>query len=108
MYTQWLSSGPLMAVGLSIVAAPMAVNAFEPRKPIEFVVMAGKGGGADKAVRLMQSIIAKNKLAAQPVTPVNKPGGSGAEALVYMKGKTGDNHTLMFTRTLHKTDVIAC
>ncbi|MBT6275741.1 MAG: tripartite tricarboxylate transporter substrate binding protein [Chromatiales bacterium] len=97
MYTQWLSSGTLMAVGLSIVAAPMAVNAFEPRKPIEFVVMAGKGGGADKAVRLMQSIIAKNKLAAQPVTPVNKPGGSGAEALVYMKGKTGDNHTLMFT-----------
>ena len=67
--------------------------------------MAGKGGGADKAVRLMQGIISKNNLAPVPVIPVNKPGGSGADALVYMKGKTGDNHTLMFTLNfiLHHT-----
>ena len=74
-----------------------ALAEFKPQKPIEFVVMAGKGGGADKAVRFIQSIIAKNKLAPVPVTPVNKPGGSGAQALVYMKGKKGDNHTVMFT-----------
>jgi tripartite-type tricarboxylate transporter receptor subunit TctC len=36
-------------------------------------------------------------MAPVPVTPINKPGGSGAEALVYMKGKQGDNHTIMFT-----------
>ncbi len=59
--------------------------------------MAGKGGGADKAVRLIQSIIAKHKFASQPVTSTNKPGGSGAEALVYLKGKTGDDYTIMFT-----------
>ncbi len=86
-----------LAAGLAGLAAAGAVQAFEPKKPIEFVVMAGKGGGADKAVRLMQSIIAKNKFSAQPVTPVNKPGGSGAEALVYLKGKKGDDHTIMFT-----------
>jgi tripartite-type tricarboxylate transporter receptor subunit TctC len=86
-----------LAVGAGAMLLPAASQAFEPKKPVEFVVMAGKGGGADKAVRLMQSIIAKNKLAAQPVTPVNKPGGSGAEALVYLKGKKGDNHTIMFT-----------
>ncbi|MGI9523730.1 MAG: Bug family tripartite tricarboxylate transporter substrate binding protein [Hyphomicrobiaceae bacterium] len=80
-----------------LLTVSVAANAFEPQKPVEFVVMAGKGGGADKAVRLMQAIIAKNKLAAQPVTPVNKPGGSGAEALIYLKGKKGDNHTIMFT-----------
>ncbi len=77
---------------------PQSANAaWEPQKPIEFVVMAGKGGGADKAVRLMQSIIAKNKMAPVPVTPVNKPGGTGAEALIYLNGKKGDNHTIMFT-----------
>ncbi len=86
-----------LLTGVGVAFAPMAANAFEPKKPIEFVVMAGKGGGADKAVRLMQSIIAKNKFSAQPVTPVNKPGGSGAEALVYLKGKQGDDHTIMFT-----------
>jgi len=95
MQTKLLSIGLLAGVGVAV--APFAASAFEPKKPIEFVVMAGKGGGADKAVRFMQSIIAKNKLAAQPITPVNKPGGSGAEALVYMKGKKGDNHTIMFT-----------
>jgi len=71
--------------------------AWEPNKPVEFVVMAGKGGGADKAVRLMQSIIAADKMAPVPFTPVNKPGGSGAEALVHMKGKKGNDHTIMFT-----------
>ncbi len=71
--------------------------AWQPKKPVEFIVMAGKGGGADKAVRLMQSIIAKHKMAPVPFTPINKPGGTGAEALVYLKGKKGDNHTIMFT-----------
>ncbi|MGI9482529.1 MAG: Bug family tripartite tricarboxylate transporter substrate binding protein [Hyphomicrobiales bacterium] len=97
--TTVLSMFGLMA-GTGLVAMGATAGtalAFEPQKPIEFVVMAGKGGGADKAVRLMQSIIAKEKLAPVPVTPVNKPGGSGAEALVYLKGKKGDNHTIMFT-----------
>ena len=84
-------------VALSLGATSTALAEFEPQKPIEFVVMAGKGGGADKAVRFFQSIIAKHKLAPVPVTPINKPGGTGAEALVYLKDKQGDNHTIMFT-----------
>ena len=93
-----LNFGLAVSFGIaSLAAAGAASAAWEPRKPIEFVVMAGKGGGADKAVRLMQSIIAKHKMAPVPVTPVNKPGGSGAEALVHLKGRTGDNHTIMFT-----------
>jgi putative tricarboxylic transport membrane protein len=90
-----LALGAGMAVSLGM--ATTALAEFEPQKPIEFVVMAGKGGGADKIVRFFQSVIAKHNLAPVPVTPVNKPGGSGAEALVYLKGKTGDNHTIMFT-----------
>ncbi len=87
-------AGALLAVGA--IVAPAAVGAWEPAKPVEFVVMAGKGGGADKAVRFMQSIIAKEDLG-PTVLPVNKPGGSGAEALIHMRGKQGDDHTLMFT-----------
>ena len=90
-----LALGAGLAITLGMSATALAE--FQPQKPIQFVVMAGKGGGADKAVRLMQSIIAKNKMAPVPVTPINKPGGSGAEALVYMNGKKGDNHTIMFT-----------
>jgi len=95
LLVQGLALGAGLAVSLGMASTALAE--FQPQKPITFVVMAGQGGGADKAVRLMQSIIAKNKMAPVPVTPINKPGGTGAEALVYMNGKKGDNHTIMFT-----------
>lgn len=92
-----LALGMTGAAALVAGVSSAAMAEFKPQKPIEFVVMAGKGGGADKAVRFIQSIIAKENLASVPVIPVNKGGGSGAEALVYLKGKTGDDHTIMFT-----------
>ncbi len=98
---------PGLRLALALMGGVFAVATFgqstaafaqwEPQKPVEFIVMAGKGGGADKAVRLMQTIIAKHELSSVPFTPINKPGGTGAEALVHLKGKTGDNHTIMFT-----------
>ena len=48
-------------------------------------------------MRFIQSIIAKNKLSSKPFTPINKPGGSGAEALVHVKNAKDPDHTLMFT-----------
>ena len=95
--TSLLSIGLAVGVGLGFTAAPKDALAWEPKKPVQFIVMAGKGGGADKAVRFMQSIIAKNKLSAKPFTPINKPGGSGAEALVHVKDVSDPDHTLMFT-----------
>ena len=95
--TSLLSIGLAVGVGLGFTAAPKDALAWEPKKPVQFIVMAGKGGGADKAVRFMQSIIAKNKLSAKPFTPINKPGGSGAEALVHVKNASDPDHTLMFT-----------
>ena len=89
----------ISAVCAGAILASMSAIAqtFTPNKPVEFIVMAGKGGGADKAVRLIQSIIASENMAPVPFTPINKPGGSGAEALVYMNGKKGNNYTIMFT-----------
>jgi tripartite-type tricarboxylate transporter receptor subunit TctC len=74
-----------------------AAAAWKPKKPVQFIVMAGKGGGADKAVRFLQNIIAKNKLSSKPFTPINKPGGSGAEALIHVKNASDRDHTIMFT-----------
>ena len=59
--------------------------------------MAGAGGGADQIARLLQGIIEKKGLSPRPFIPINKPGGSGAEALRYMKDKSGDDHTVMMT-----------
>jgi putative tricarboxylic transport membrane protein len=85
----------LAAVAVATMAGP--VQAFEPTKPIDFVIMAGKGGGADKMARLMQSIVEKENLSARPLVPTNKPGGTGAEALVHMNGANDPNHTIMVT-----------
>jgi tripartite-type tricarboxylate transporter receptor subunit TctC len=97
-FERLLSLGVALAVGLGFtLASQQATAGWAPKKPVEFIIMAGKGGGADKMARLMQTIIAKHKLSSKPFTPINKPGGSGAESLIYLKEKTGDNHVIMVT-----------
>ncbi|UCH74930.1 MAG: tripartite tricarboxylate transporter substrate binding protein [Rhodospirillales bacterium] len=81
----------------------VAHAAWEPKKPVEFVIMAGTGGGADRLARFIQSIIEKNKLSPMPFVPVNKGGGSGAEALRYLKDKSGDPHVIMATLNSYYT-----
>ena len=85
--------------GLVMLLTPMSVSAWEPQKPVEFVIMAGAGGGADKMARLMQAVIEKKGWSSMPLTPINKPGGSGAEALVHLKNRANSdpNHTIMVT-----------
>ena len=93
-----LGLGTALVLGLGAASVPLdTAAAWEPKKPVEFVIMAGKGGGADKMSRLMQTIIAKHDLSSKPFTPINKPGGSGAEALIYLKQHTGDDHVIMVT-----------
>jgi len=85
------------AAGVSLALTATAASAWEPSKPIDFVIMAGKGGGADKMARLMQSIVEKEGLASKPLVPTNKSGGSGAEALQYMNTVGDPDHTIMVT-----------
>ncbi len=89
--------GLMSAAAFAVTSLASAVHAFEPTKPIDFVIMAGKGGGADKMARLMQSIVEKEGLSNRPLVPTNKSGGSGAEALVHMKGANDPDHTIMVT-----------
>ena len=85
-----------MASALAVmVAGP--VQAWQPKNPVEFIIMAGAGGGADQIARLLQGLIEKKGLSSRPFIPINKPGGSGAEALVHLKQKQGDDHTIMVT-----------
>lgn len=93
-----------LAASVAMMAAlPAAAQGWKPFKPVEMVIMAGQGGGADRLARLFQSIIQKEKLASMPVLPVNKGGGSGAEAMRYLKDKEGDAHVLMATLNSYYT-----
>ncbi len=76
---------------------------WQPKKPVEFVIMAGKGDGADRLARFIQGIVAKNNFASKPFVPINKGGSSGAEALRYLKDKAGDPHVIMATLNFYYT-----
>jgi putative tricarboxylic transport membrane protein len=89
-----LSAAVLLATSF---AAATPAHAWEPTKPVEFVVPAGTGGGADQMARFIQGVVAKNKLMAQPIIVVNKAGGAGAEGFLDVKGDKGNPHKIVIT-----------
>jgi putative tricarboxylic transport membrane protein len=87
-----------LALATAILGFCGAANAgWEPTKPVEFVVPAGTGGGADQMARFLQGVVAKNKLMKQPIVVVNKSGGAGAEGFLDVKGDKGNPHKIIIT-----------
>jgi len=70
---------------------------WEPTKPVELIVPAGAGGGADQMARFIQGVVAKHALMKQPLIVVNKPGGAGAEGFLQIKGAAKDPHKIVIT-----------
>jgi putative tricarboxylic transport membrane protein len=90
------------ATALALATAALAVAgparaAWEPTKPVEFVVPAGTGGGADQMARLVQGIVVKHKLMKESMVVVNKSGGAGAEGFLAVKEAKGDPHKIIIT-----------
>jgi putative tricarboxylic transport membrane protein len=81
----------------ALLGMAIPAQAWEPTRPIEFVIPAGTGGGADQMARLIAGIAEKHKLSPRPIIVVNKSGGAGAEGFLYVKGKKGDAHTIIIT-----------
>ncbi len=85
-------------LGLALLGGlAVSVEAWEPTKPVEFVVPAGTGGGADQMARLIALLVEKYKLSPRPLIVVNKAGGAGAEGFTSVKAKAGDAHTIIIT-----------
>ena len=102
-FTRRTAAALLASAALLGSSLGAAAENWKPIKPVEMVIMAGQGGGADRIARLFQSIIQKEGLASMPILPVNKGGGSGAEALRYLKDKEGDAHVIMATLNSYYT-----
>ncbi len=77
--------------------SPETANAWEPTKPVEFIVPAGSGGGADVMARFIAPLVTKYNLSPRPFVVINKSGGAGAEGFLYVKGKSKDPHTIIIT-----------
>src|SRR5215204_5252961 len=93
---------PLYAIALNALAvftmAPSAAqSAWEPTRPVELIVPAGTGGGADQMARTIQGIIAKHGLMKQSMVVINKAGGAGGEGFLDVKASRGNPHKLVIT-----------
>ncbi|MBX9924743.1 MAG: tripartite tricarboxylate transporter substrate binding protein [Hyphomicrobiaceae bacterium] len=86
----------LVLVGLVSSNTPVSAQ-WVPSKQVDFIVMAGKGGGADQATRFLIDLIEKKKLSPVKFEVVNMPADSGAEALATLKKRAADPHVLLFT-----------
>ncbi len=87
----------LLAAGLAHAQGPQPATGWAPTQPVELVVPAGTGGGADQMARLLAELIARHRLMAQPVNVVNRPGNSGAEGLLELRAARGNPHKLIIT-----------
>ncbi len=85
------------ALAAAAMALPLAGNAWEPTRTVEFIIPAGTGGGADQMARAIQGIVAKHGLMKQSIVPINKSGGAGAEGFLDVKNAKGDPHKIIIT-----------
>lgn len=86
------------ALGAALLAAattayPQAPS-WRPERPVEIVVPTSAGGAVDMLGRLMQKILKEDRIVDAPLVVVNKGGGGGNLALVYLNGHAGDGHYL--------------
>jgi len=87
----------VFAVALVGVWSGTSAAAWQPTKPVEFNIPAGTGGGADIMARFISPLFQKNNITDKPFIVTNRSGGAGAEGFLHVKGKAGDDHTIIIT-----------
>jgi putative tricarboxylic transport membrane protein len=90
----------LLAAAAALVGgfvAGAAQAAWQPTRPVEIIVPAGTGGGADQMARVIQGIVQKHNLMGQPLVVINKAGGAGAEGFLDVKGSNRNPHKIIIT-----------
>jgi len=97
MIKRWNAVALGAAVVFSAAHLSAAHAAWEPNRPVEFIVPAGTGGGADQMARTIQGIVSKHNLMKQPMVVINKAGGAGGEGFLDVKGSRGNPHKIIIT-----------
>jgi putative tricarboxylic transport membrane protein len=86
-----------LLAGAVAAAVPFSAAAWEPAKPVQFIVPAGTGGGADQMARFIQGVASKHQLMKQPFIVVNESGGAGAQGFLDVKESKGDPEKIVIT-----------
>jgi tripartite-type tricarboxylate transporter receptor subunit TctC len=86
-----LSTGLLAAAALTLFPLPAAAQNY-PSRPITLIVPWGAGGGTDATARIIGSLLEKEL--GQPVTVVNRTGGSGVVGHAAIASAPPDGYTI--------------
>ena len=96
----YASKGLLAAVALGASfswSVPESHAQWQPTRPVEFIVPAGTGGGADLMARTIQGIVSKHGLMKTSIVVINKAGGAGGEGFLDVKTSRGNPHKIVIT-----------
>jgi tripartite-type tricarboxylate transporter receptor subunit TctC len=96
MSAKWIRSSVVAFVCLALVAglppSEAAAQAKYPSRPIQLICPWAAGGGTDRIARMVAVLLEKEL--GQPVTVVNRTGGSGAVGHTAGATATPDGHTI--------------
>lgn len=93
-----LKIGWVVVCSLALVFASIGTaKAWVPEKPVEFIIPAGPGGGADIMARFVASLVSKHNLSPKPWIVINKSAGAGAEGFMYVKSQKGNPGVIIIT-----------
>ncbi|MEJ8858761.1 tripartite tricarboxylate transporter substrate binding protein [Variovorax robiniae] len=84
-------SGALAGLAMLAFAGPAAAQGY-PSRPITLIVPWGAGGGTDATARIIASLLEKE--VGQPVTVVNRTGGSGVVGHAAIASAAADGYTI--------------
>lgn len=89
----------MLAITLATASAAASAQAWAPQKNVEIVAASAPGGSNDNTARMLERILAANKLVPATITVVNKPGGGAMIANTYVSQRVGDPHYLLIAGT---------
>jgi len=89
--------GRSLALSVAVLAGLPAQAAWEPTRPVEFIVPAGTGGGADQMARTIQGIVTKHGLMKQSLVVINKAEGAGGVGFLDVKSSRNNPHKIIIT-----------
>ncbi len=93
-----LKVAAIVVCSLALVFSSIGTaKAWVPDRPVEFVIPAGTGGGADVMARFISPLVTKYKLSPKPWIVINKSAGAGAEGFMYVKGQKGNPNVIIIT-----------
>src|SRR4029078_3773688 len=95
--TKTFAIGTALGLVGALTLATNPAGAWEPTKPIDIIVLAASGGGADQMARTVQGIVAKHGLSKHSMGVITKSGAAGGEGFLDAKNSKGDEHKLIIT-----------